>query len=198
VAAQKVYDEWAPDEEGYDEVFGGGGICDEISKEITSVIATHIECNVYEGGHEGDDHAYLVVQTQNESYIVDIHQSVYESGGGYSWCKTPDVEIKPSDITITLNPHPIIEGYLEYNIEPFDGEFQGTFGDDELEGINTDASDGDLAAPTQRPEKEPEPEMFGEPLEIEDDDEEAIWDLKPVNPPEPPERRPSRHWLEIG
>ncbi len=33
-AAQSVYNDWAPDEEGIDEIYGGGGICDDISREI--------------------------------------------------------------------------------------------------------------------------------------------------------------------
>ena len=99
-AAQQVYDEWEQDEEGLDEQFGGGGICDEIQSAMSGVIAQNIECELDDGGWEGDDHANLIASRGNEKYLVDIPARVYESGGGMNWRKTPDVLISADDVII--------------------------------------------------------------------------------------------------
>ena len=99
-AAQTVYDEWAQDEEGLDEQFGGGGICDEVQRAIADVISSNIDCELEDGGWEGDDHANLIASRGNESYLVDIPAHTYESGGGMSWRKIPDVTITAGDIII--------------------------------------------------------------------------------------------------
>lgn len=91
-AAQGIYNEW-DDAEGF-------GICDEIQSEMAGVIGEHIEANIEDGGHDGDDHAFLIVSRGNERYWVDIPSRVYESGGGYSWKKIPGVVIQPSDVVI--------------------------------------------------------------------------------------------------
>lgn len=100
-AAQSVYNDWAPDEEGIDEIYGGGGICDDISGEILSIIYEKIgNIDIIDGGQDGDDHAYLIVYNDSEAYIVDIPPGVYEEGGGYNWQKKPDVTIQASDVII--------------------------------------------------------------------------------------------------
>ncbi len=104
--AQKIYDSWEQDENGEDPENGIGGICDEIANAITGVIydKVPIECSVTEGGQPGDDHAYVIVYMDNEFgkevYAVDIPHGVYETGGGYSWKKIPDVKFKASDVEI--------------------------------------------------------------------------------------------------
>lgn len=98
--AQQVYDAWVPDKQGWDEELGGGGPCDEIASALAGVITDSIDAHVDEGGHPGDDHAFLLVSRAGERYWVDIPPSVYEQGGGYSWRKVPDVQIGPEDIVI--------------------------------------------------------------------------------------------------
>lgn len=95
-AAQKVYDEWDEDD------YGGGGICDDVSAAMSDVIANSAsnDPDILDGGHEGDDHAWLIVRSGNEAYSVDIPSYVYERGGGYSWSKIPGVKIRPSDVEI--------------------------------------------------------------------------------------------------
>lgn len=101
-AAQNVYDEWEPDEEG-DDVFGGGGICDAISGAIAGVIVSHMDANTAEGGQDGDDHAWTIAYSPTEAsevYGVDIHPYVYERGSGYSWTKIPGVRFDADDVEI--------------------------------------------------------------------------------------------------
>lgn len=98
-AAQEVYNSWSPEEEDTD-IYGGGGPCDEIASALAGIIADSIDAHLNEGGHEGDDHAFLIVSRAGERYWVDIPPRIYESGGGYSWQKIPDVEIRPEDIVI--------------------------------------------------------------------------------------------------
>lgn len=94
-AAQKVYDEWEPEEDD------SGGICDQIETAISGVICDHIEgIETQLGGHDGDDHAWTVVYNDNEAYGVDISPYVYEMGAGYSWQKRPNVRIWPQYVQI--------------------------------------------------------------------------------------------------
>jgi GNAT superfamily N-acetyltransferase len=99
-AAQKVYDEWVPNDEGEDDTFGGGGICDQISEAIQGVIVSNMEADIAEGGQDGDDHAWTIAYSQTETYSVDIHPYVYERGGGYSWTKVPGVRFDADDVEI--------------------------------------------------------------------------------------------------
>lgn len=97
--AQRVYDQWDPDDE--DNEFGGGGICDVVAREMEGVIGSEIDdVEIEDGGHDGDDHAWLLVSRGGTTYAVDIPPGVYEVGGGYSWRKLPDVTITPDDVVI--------------------------------------------------------------------------------------------------
>lgn len=100
-AAQNAYNEWEQDESGQDEIFGGGGICDDISMKLAEVIADNIlNVNLTEGGQQGDEHMWLIAHRDNEVYGVDIPPSIYEIGGGYVWDKIPDVIFSPEHINI--------------------------------------------------------------------------------------------------
>ena len=104
-AAQEVYDSWDQDEDGDDPELGSGGICDRISDALASVVVNAIEdVEVHEGGQDGDDHSWLIVMNNAEAYSVDIPPRVYETGGGYSWKKIPDVVFKSDDIVIDNIP----------------------------------------------------------------------------------------------
>lgn len=99
--AQAELDAWQPDQDGIDEVFGGGGACEAIAQAMSSVLGRQIDgIEIVDGGHEGDDHAYLIVYDDREAYEIDIPPSVYETGGGYSWTKIAGVQIQPGDIVI--------------------------------------------------------------------------------------------------
>ena len=92
-AAQVIYDEWDGDDEE-------GGICDEIASALASVIASNLDCNIREGGWDGDDHSNIIVSRGREAYWVDIDYDIYETGGGYAWKKIPDIVFAPEDIMI--------------------------------------------------------------------------------------------------
>jgi len=95
--AQIVYDNWVEDE--------GGGICDEIADAISSVLA-HEGIETTEGGHDGDDHAFVIAYDEVSSFAVDVPPQTYEIGGGYSWTKIPDVVFSPNDVIIAQVDRP--------------------------------------------------------------------------------------------
>lgn len=106
-AAQGVLDEWQVDDDGFDEEFGTGGACDAVSTAMSDVICAELaDANISDGGHEGDDHAYLLVESDDEQVLVDIPPSVYETGGGFQWVKKPDVRISERDLVIENIPSP--------------------------------------------------------------------------------------------
>ena len=100
-AAQDVIDNWQQDEEGYCEVYGGGGPCDDVAQAMWEVV-DQAGLVAHEGGHDGDDHAWLIVTDTNNlnPHHLDIPHGLYESGGGYSWTKHDDVQIGPEDVLI--------------------------------------------------------------------------------------------------
>lgn len=96
-AAQSVYNTWEQDAEGYDEVLGSGGICQDIADAIADILPydTYIlssQC--------GDQHVWLVAYNDNEGYHIDIPAFEYETGSGYNWTKRPDIIFKPEMIII--------------------------------------------------------------------------------------------------
>lgn len=103
--AQKVVDGWEQDEDGEDEELGQGGICDRVANAMAGLAARAISrVKVTDGGHEGDDHAFIVVYNAKEAYAVDIAPEVYETGGGYRWRKRKDARIAASDVAIWAVP----------------------------------------------------------------------------------------------
>lgn len=102
-AAQEIYDEATGDEDS-------GGLCDMISGAIMDILAQHdIEC--HEGGHEGDDHSWVLAYDDDGVYAVDIPPDVYEHGGGYSWQLYPDVVFTLDDVAINF-----ISGLTRYDV----------------------------------------------------------------------------------
>jgi hypothetical protein len=104
-AAQRIYQQWELNEEGFDEEIGGGGICDEIAQEMGAILADNF-IDYTDGGHDGDDHAYLIAYDNESSYVVDIPPHYYESGGGMSWEKVPDVIFTPDMVNIIETERP--------------------------------------------------------------------------------------------
>jgi hypothetical protein len=98
-AAQKVYDAWEVDEDGFDGEVGTGGVCDQVAEAMHGVIDFD-DVTVIDGGHDGDDHAFLIVYDDRDAFAVDIPPGVYETGGGYDWKKIPDVTIDGDDVEI--------------------------------------------------------------------------------------------------
>lgn len=85
----------ALDDHDWDE----GGACDDIARAMGDVLAEH-GYEFRDGGWDGDDHAWLVVELEYSDYMVDINHAVYETGGGYSWEPISDAEIMPQDVLI--------------------------------------------------------------------------------------------------
>lgn len=89
--ANSKYDEW-------DGEFGG--ICDQIAESISSILSD-VGIDTVEGGHDGDDHAWVLARIGSKVYIVDIPPHIYERGGGYNWQKIPDVKFQAGDVQIS-------------------------------------------------------------------------------------------------
>jgi len=109
-AAQKVVDAWEQDGEGMDEELGEGGVCDRVSEALAEVVGRTLpSLGMTDGGHDGDDHAYLIVYDPIEAFLIDIPPSVYETGGGYRWRKIEGAAIDPSDVVIEAIPRRYIQ-----------------------------------------------------------------------------------------
>lgn len=89
---QAIYNDWD----------GHGGICDEIASKIIETITSNFDVDVDIGGHEGDDHAFVIIRDDsgNAVYGIDIPYDIYERGGGYNWQKLEGVDFKPEDVVI--------------------------------------------------------------------------------------------------
>jgi len=97
--AQQIYDEWDQDADGHSEELGTGGICDLISSAIGSYLSER-GFDIQDGGHEGDDHAWIYASKHGATFAVDIAPDTYEIGGGYSWRKRPNVVFDGNHIDI--------------------------------------------------------------------------------------------------
>ena len=116
-SAQEVYDEWEQDENGYCDILGEGGICQDIADAMADVLSNNgIECSTVSQS-SGEQHVYVVARTEDGVYRVDIPPYLYETGGGYNWKKIPDVEFDERYIDIDgLTSDP--DEYYDY-IEDF-------------------------------------------------------------------------------
>lgn len=85
-AAQKVYDEWEQ-QDGFDEVYGSGGICQDIAEAFCDVLFDHNINRTTFNASIGTNHVWAIVYDDEEetAYDVDIPPHVYETGGGYTW-----------------------------------------------------------------------------------------------------------------
>jgi hypothetical protein len=93
-AAQRDYDRWDETER---DTYAGGGICHIIADSICSVLYdAGIECAPVSCSHE--QHVYVVAKFREGVYSIDIPYYVYETGGGFSWQKIPDIKFEPSDV----------------------------------------------------------------------------------------------------
>ena len=110
--AQEIYDEW--DEDDID-TYAGGGICHFIADGFVGILNEKFPDLVsFTISDSYEVHVYSAIaditeeELENEDseidgayvYNVDIHHSVYETGGGYSWSKKPNIEFSPNDVSI--------------------------------------------------------------------------------------------------
>lgn len=107
-AAQRVYDTWEQNDDGYDEMYGGGGICHDIADAMCGVLSSKgIECNTFSASI-GEVHVWVIAKFLEGVYSIDIPPNVYETGSGYTWKKKRDVAFTPNDIhvdRITADPN---------------------------------------------------------------------------------------------
>jgi len=97
-AAQKVYDGWVQDE---DDELNGGGICHLIADAMCDEMGrAGIECATVSYSI-GEVHVAAIAKLEDGVYTVDIPPSYYETGGGYTWNKIPNVVFDPNAISIT-------------------------------------------------------------------------------------------------
>ena len=96
--AQEEYDAW--DEENVDE-YAGGGICHIIADELSDIFSQN-DIDSAPITHPFKQHVYNVAfDTETKTAItIDLPDYVYETGGGFSWKKIPDVEITPNDFIL--------------------------------------------------------------------------------------------------
>lgn len=114
-AAQRVYDAWYQNDEGWDEMYAGGGICHDIASAIQDVLSSHnINCTTFSQSI-GEVHVFAIAQFREGIYQVDIPPYVYETGGGYNWKKIKDVIFDTSDLLVSrISSDPgIFNDYLE-------------------------------------------------------------------------------------
>ena len=112
-AAQKQYDEWDQDEDGYDHEVGSGGIYHLIVDAMLDVLndfdATSLSL-------DSEVHVIGIVKLEEGVFELDVPYSLYEKGGGYTWKKIPNVVFEPSDIVISrISSDP--EDFDEYTKE---------------------------------------------------------------------------------
>lgn len=101
-AAQEVYDGWLQNDEGYDEMLGSGGICQDIADSMCEILSKHnIDCVTF-SQETGEQHVYVIARIPESGiYSVDIPPGLYETGGGYNWKKIPDIEFDERYIYIS-------------------------------------------------------------------------------------------------
>lgn len=99
--AQEQYDAWKQDHNGQNDELGSGGICHLIADDLINVLYRHKIENVQSVCSNYEQHVYVVGQFKEGIYEIDIPYDVYETGGGYTWKKIPDVQFSRNDIVIS-------------------------------------------------------------------------------------------------
>lgn len=114
-AAERVYNAWEQDEEGYSNEYGTGGICDRVADEMASTydtlrpntLADWESFTMYKE-HQCHTDFYVVNHKEKEIIEVGLPPHAYETGGGYTWKKKEEHEIHPNSFYITSD-------YLDYD-----------------------------------------------------------------------------------
>lgn len=93
-AAQRDYDNW---NESDQDTYAGGGICHIIADSICDVLwKIGVYCTPVSCTHE--QHVYVAAKFEEGVFTIDIPYVIYETGGGFSWKKIPDVKFEPSNV----------------------------------------------------------------------------------------------------
>ena len=112
-AAQNVYDGWQQDEDGIDEILGGGEICQDIAEAMADVIASAgINTYIMEA-QGGEQHVWVLAYDRSSGCHVDINPNAYETGGGYSWKKIQDIEFDETDVEIWTSESEIVKNIID-------------------------------------------------------------------------------------
>jgi hypothetical protein len=98
--AQKQYDEWEQGGDGQDVELGSGGICHLIADDLIDILYSHKIENIQSVSSNYEQHVYIVGQFKEGIYEIDVPHYVYETGGGFTWKKIPNVKFDRSDIVI--------------------------------------------------------------------------------------------------
>lgn len=101
--AQEIYDNWDQNHDGYDDHYGSGGICDDISDMICDIINDKTKYDCFSLYNEYDYHtsSYAYDSENRIIFNIDLPYYIYETGAGYNWKKKPGVKFKEEDIIIT-------------------------------------------------------------------------------------------------
>lgn len=105
--AQRVYDEWQVDEDGYDGVVAEGGICHLIADAMVTVLSAYSVEAQAQSCSVGEVHVNVIAQFKEGVYSIDINPYNYETGGGYNWKKRPNIVFTPDFVAedkIDSNP----------------------------------------------------------------------------------------------
>lgn len=89
-AAQREYDDWTQEEDGYDHEVGYGGICHLIADKIAGILQDN-EIEAVSFSLDSEVHVLVVAQCKEGVFSIDVPHVIYESGGGYHWKKKPNV-----------------------------------------------------------------------------------------------------------
>ena len=91
---QKEYDDW--DQSDVD-TYAGGGICHILAEAICGILSNNgIECTTVSCSYE--QHVYVAGKFDEGIYTIDIPYHIYETGGGFSWKKIPNITFDASDV----------------------------------------------------------------------------------------------------
>lgn len=123
LAAQDELDNWRQDENGVDEFLGTGGCCGLIADAMSHTLSclgfdiARLSTD-FDGGHE-----FLVANTADGVFSVDIPARVYETGYGYVWTKRDGVVLTEEDVVLDRVADPMTQeefaaAYLDEGLSP--------------------------------------------------------------------------------
>jgi hypothetical protein len=109
-AAQSVYDDWLQDEDGIDEVYGGGGICHDVADGFVSLLSDNGVDAISVQAAVGENHIFAVAALSDGVWSIDISPYVYETGGGYVWRKRQGVVFTPEHLDVERISDEVVTG----------------------------------------------------------------------------------------